>query len=128
MEHNIKPGLTNKAEKRVKQHETAAAYGSGLVEVYATPAMIAFMEKTALQVVADYLPEGYNTVGTRVDVRHLKATPVGMQVNCEAILKEVDGNKLTFEIEAYDEQGKIGTGIHQRFIIDEKKFMKNIGI
>lgn len=124
MEHNIKPGLNNKLQKRVEQHETAAAYGSGLVEVYATPAMIAFMEKTALQAVADYLPEGYNTVGTHVDVKHLKATPIGMKVICEAILKKVDGNKLTFEIEAWDEEGIIGFGIHKRFIIDEKRFMK----
>lgn len=88
--------------------------------------MIALMESTALQTVAEYLPEGYNTVGTHVNIKHLKATPVGMKVYCEAELLEVDGNKLKFQVEAFDEEGKIGTGEHKRFIIDEQRFMKQI--
>ncbi len=127
MEFKLSEGLSNTIEKTVEKHETAAAYGSGLVEVFATPAMIAFMEKAALETVADELPEGFSTVGTHVDIRHLKATPVGMKVKCEAKLVKVDGNKLSFELEAFDEEDKIGTGTHKRFVIDQARFMKQFG-
>lgn len=127
MDINLEAGLTNRIEKIVEKHETAAAYGSGLVEVYATPAMIAFMENAALKTVADHLPKGVNTVGTHVNIKHLKATPVGMKVYCEATLTEIEGNKLTFSVEAFDEEGKIGSGTHKRFIIDEDRFMKQFG-
>ena len=126
MFENIKTGLINKDEKVVKIEDTASAYGSGLVEVLATPAMIAFMEHTAMYAVKDLLPDGFSTVGTHVNVSHIKATPVGMKVFSEAKLIEVDGKKLIFEVMAKDEEGNIGSGTHTRFIIDEKKFMAKL--
>ncbi len=123
---NIKIGMSFEIRQTVEPKDTAKAYGSGLVEVFATPAMIALMEKTALNVVHQSLAKGQNTVGTEVNVKHVKATPVGMQVHCKATLIAKDGAKLTFEVEAKDEQGLIGKGTHKRYIIDEATFMKNI--
>ncbi len=123
MNNNIKIGLTNKAEKRVKQEDSATVHGSGSVEVFATPAMIAFMERTAMLCVSDFLPQGFTTVGTHVDITHSKATPIGMMIYCEVKVIEFDGRKLVFKIIANDDEGKIGSGTHTRFIIDEKKFM-----
>lgn len=126
MELQIPQNIEFELEKTVTTDETAAKYGSGLVEVYATPAMIAFMEKTCLESVLAHLPEGYNTVGINVNINHLKATPVGMKVTCKSILTEVDGRKLTFKLEAFDEEGKIGEGTHSRFVINTEKFMKKL--
>lgn len=126
MEHTVKEGLTYTAIQKVMEKDTAAAYGSGLVEVFATPAMIALMENAALKAVLPDLPKGYNTVGFAVNIKHLKPTPVGMEVKCDATVTKVEGKKLTFQLEAYDEEGKIGEGIHVRYIIDSKKFMDNL--
>jgi fluoroacetyl-CoA thioesterase len=126
VEFSIKPGLLYSAEKTVQTEDTAAHYGSGLVAVFATPAMIALMENTAMHVVLPYLPEGYNTVGTEINVKHIKATPVGIRVTCEARLLEVDGKKLVFSLVANDEEGKIGEGTHTRYIINTAEFMKRI--
>ncbi len=119
-------GLEFDLEIIVTPKDTAKAYGSGMVEVFATPAMVALMEKTALQLVAPLLEEGKNTVGTEISVKHIKATPLGKRVQSYAKLVEINGPKLKFEVEAYDEDGLIGTGIHKRYIIDEKVFMASL--
>lgn len=123
----LETGLELEIEIVVTPKDTAKAYGSGLVEVFATPAMVALMEKTALQLVAPHLEEGKNTVGTEISVKHFKATPLGKRVQSFAKLVEINGPKLKFEVEAYDEDGLIGKGIHKRYIIDEKAFMENLG-
>lgn len=121
---DLKIGLENELEIIVTPKDTAKAYGSGMVEVFATPAMIALMEKTALQLSSPYLPKGQNTVGTEICVKHLKATTLGQRVQSYAKLIEIDGKKLIFQVEAYDEKGLIGAGTHKRYIIEEREFMK----
>ena len=122
----MKVGIEKEWEIIVTPKDTAKAYGSGELEVFATPAMIALMEKTALDLVAPFIDEGKNTVGTLINVKHLKATPLGAVVQCYAQLTEVEGPKLTFIVEAYDKQGLIGSGIHKRYVIDTETFMNNL--
>jgi fluoroacetyl-CoA thioesterase len=124
MNGSIVPGLSLKQTKKVMREDTAANYGSGFMEVFATPAMVAFMEHTSLLVVQPFLKPGFGTVGTTVNISHLKATPVGMNIECTAVLKQVEGNSLTFDVVVSDEEGKIGEGTHSRYIIDEDRFMK----
>lgn len=122
----LKKGIKKKLQLTVGPTDTARHYGSGLVEVFASPAMIALMEKAALEAVAPYLEEGQNTVGNEVNVKHVKPTPVGDVVTCEATLEEVDGKRLVFHVEASDSGGLIGKGTHTRFIIDTGRFMSGL--
>lgn len=115
-------GIRGKQSVVVDVTNTAKAMGSGTLDVFATPAMIALMEKTAWESVAWELDDGFATVGTRMEVTHDAPTPTGMRVTCETELVGIDGRKLSFEVRAYDEKGEIGKGIHERFIIDEAKF------
>jgi fluoroacetyl-CoA thioesterase len=124
MDFNIKIGMQAELELVVEQQHTAAAFGSGGVKVLATPMMIGLMEKASLMAVDEHLGEGFATVGTVVDIQHLAATPVGMKVKAVAILTNIEGKKLTFDIEAYDEKEKIGAGTHERYIIQLAKFLK----
>lgn len=126
MDIEIKVGVKGLKEQEVTLNDTADKYGSGLVPVFATPAMIALMEQTALESVNTFLPDGYGTVGTLVNIQHVKATPIGMTVRCVSELVKVDGRRLNFKVMAYDEDGEIGFGEHQRFIVDLKKFMDKI--
>ena len=126
MGFELKEGIIGTMEIIVSKDLTATKYGSGLIEVFATPAMISIMESTAHSSVQKYLPEGFITLGIEVNIKHIKATPVGMKVKCESKLVNVDGRKLTFEVNAYDEKGLIGTGTHIRFIVETKKFMNKL--
>jgi len=119
----LKPGITGKAVVAVSDSNTAVAYGSGAVPVFATPAMIGLMEKAALSSVDPLLDSGMTTVGVRVDVRHLAATPVGMVVEAVSELVEIDGKKLKFRVEARDRVELVGSGTHERYIITEQNFM-----
>lgn len=115
-------GLQGHQELTVTEELTAKAMGSGELLVFATPAMLALMEKTAYQSVAAELEEGSGSVGTMVHLTHSAASPLGMKVICDSKLVAVDGRKLTFEIEARDEAGMIGQATHERFIIFNEKF------
>ena len=121
----LKPGLVAEKHDTVTDDKTAASFGSGGIAVYATPAMIALMEGAAFSA-AEVLPQGWSTVGTELNVRHLSATPVGMKVYARAELLSVDGRTLSFKVEAFDEAGKIGEGSHGRFIIEVEKFLAKV--
>lgn len=116
-------GIKGRQEMTVEERMSAKAIKSGELEVFATPAMIAFVENTALESVKEYLEEGTGTVGTKVNVSHIAATPVGMKVTCETELVEIDRRRLKFSVVVYDEKEKIAEGEHERFIIDCAKFM-----
>lgn len=124
MTFDLKIGMKAKVEIIVEMKDTAVAFGSGGVKVLATPMMIGLMENAALKAVDSYLPEGYATVGTDLDVKHYTATPMGMKAYAQAELVKVEGKKLLFKIVAYDEKDKIGEGLHGRYIIELAKFME----
>jgi fluoroacetyl-CoA thioesterase len=126
MKTELRPGITHSAGKTVQKEDSAEALGSGLVPVFATPALVALMENVCMQAVLPFLPEGYHTVGTEICIRHMKATPVGMLVECSARLEEASGKKLRFSVTAKDEQGLIGEGTHTRYIIHKEDFIRKV--
>ena len=119
----IKTGIKNTKQITVEEKDTALSYGSGTLRVFATPAMTALMENTAMNAAAPYLEEGEATVGTEINIRHLSATPVGGTVTCEAELTEADGRRLVFSVKAFDNAGLIGEGTHESFVIKTEKFL-----
>lgn len=123
METNELIGLTHSEEIVVEHKDTAAVYGSGALEVFATPAMIALMEMTSLRCVADKIGEGNTTVGIAVNIKHLKASPVGHTIRCDAKVIEVDRKRLVFEVKCFDGEGLVGEGTHERFVVNSVKFM-----
>lgn len=118
----LEAGIKGTKEIMVTNENTAKTMGSGTLDVFATPAMIALMENTAYESVAAELEEGSGTVGTALNVKHVAATPVGMKVTCETELIKVGGRALTFSVKAFDEKGLIGEGEHERFIVFNEKF------
>jgi predicted thioesterase len=120
----LKPGLAGEKTETVTEDNTAASWGSGGLPVYATPAMIALMEGAAVNAVDKLLPRGWSTVGTGLEVKHLSATPAGLEVRAAAELLEVDGRRLRFRVEAFDSAGVVGAGTHDRFIIEDERFLK----
>jgi predicted thioesterase len=124
MKSPLEPGLTAEHELTVDEALLADRIGSGTVSVYATPMMIAGMERAAVAAVADALAAGQTTVGTAVNIKHTAATPSGMRVRCAARLTAVtpNGKGLTFQVEAHDEAGKIGEGVHERVVVNRDSF------
>lgn len=117
-------GIKFSIERKVSNDMTARNMGSGTLDVFATPAMIALIEETAWRSVAPELENGMATVGTNLNIAHVAPTPVGMTVRCETELAEIDGRRLVFNVKVSDESGEIGKGTHERFIINEEKFQK----
>lgn len=122
----LEKGLTNEIKLTVTDDKTAAALGSGLLEVFATPAMIAAMENACAECVQPHLDMGQTTVGTLVNIRHTRASGKGAEITVRSRLEEIDRRRLVFSVSAYDEKGLIGDGQHERFIIDTEKFLAKL--
>ncbi len=122
----MKMGDQKKIVKSVTEKESARAYGSGSIDVLATPAMIAFMEEASLALVDPTLEVGKATVGTGINIKHVAPTPIGDEVTITTVLDEIDGKRLVFSVAAYDSQNKIGEGKHERVIINKSKFMSKL--
>jgi len=122
----LQPGLRGEAGLVVSGEHTAPRVGSGAVSVLATPVMINLMEAAALAAVERFLPRGYQSLGTVLNVRHIAATPVGMRVTASATLEKVDGRTLAFRVEAHDERELIGDGTHERVVVNVAKFDQRV--
>ena len=122
----LNPGLTGRAEIVVGTRDTAPRVGSGQIPVMATPVMITLMEEAALAAVERHLPPGMQSLGTRLEVSHIAATPIGMTVVAEAELIRIDGRSLTFKVSARDEQDLIGEGTHERVVVTVARFEERI--
>lgn len=121
-------GIRGTQSVEVVDSNLACTMGSGDLPVFATPAMIALIEKTASESVIPYLEMGMSTVGTHLDIAHSSATPIGMTVVCETELVEIDRRRLVFKVRVYDKAGDVGSGTHERFIVDARKFMDKAGL
>ena len=127
MAESLVPGVcSGEAERVVTEEWTAPSMGSGTVPVLATPALVALMEQAAVRALEGRLPPGQTSVGVRIDVRHLAATPPGGRVRARATLVAAEGRRLTFHIEAWDDAEKIGEAVHERVVIDTERFMERV--
>lgn len=122
----IKVGLKYESQTVVSTTNTANTLGSGDMEVFATPAMIALMENAAMMAVAPHLDEGASTVGIEMATSHIKASPIGATITASAELISAEGRKLSFKVKAWDEQGVIGEGNHTRFVVDRERFLSKV--
>jgi predicted thioesterase len=122
----IAPGLVGEVELVVQPADTADALGNRGVHVLATPRLVALLEQAAIRAVAAHLPAGTGTVGTRIDVRHLAATPVGMRARVRAVLREVDGRRLVFDVEGRDDAERVVEGTHERVQVDQARFLARV--
>ena len=120
---SVTVGMKGRAEAAVNEQNTAVSAGSGTLPVFATPWMCALMEKAAWTAVAPALAEGESTVGTKLNISHLSATPVGLKVWAESEVTAVEGKRIEFKVAAYDEKGLIGEGTHERFIVTDQRFL-----
>ncbi len=122
----IQPGLTREDTYTVEEEHSAKHVGSGASRVLATPWMILFMERTCHRCLAERLPAGYSSVGTAVDIRHLAPCRIGSTVQVRGEVLQIEGSKVLFSVEAHQGETLIGSGKHERFIIDEQRFLKRI--
>jgi len=120
----ITVGMKGEVGTLVEREDTAKEVGSGSLLVYATPCMVALMEGAACEAIEEALDETKTTVGTELNIRHLSATPVGLEVRAEAVVTAVEGKVITFEVSAFDESGEIGRGTHKRVIVPTQKCLE----
>lgn len=123
----LEKGLSARSAATVVPGNTAAAMGSGDLPVFATPSMVALMENAAMTAAAAALPAGSTTVGAEMNVTHIKPSGLGAEITATAVLAEVEGRKLTFNVGARDAGGMIGEGVHIRYVVDREKFMAKLG-
>lgn len=123
---NLSLGIIGQATTIVNEQNTALAMKSGTLPVFATPAMVALMEEASCEAIANYLEEGEGTVGIKMNVDHIAPTGLNDTVRATATLTQIEGRKLIFSVEAIDNQKIIGKGIHERFIINNEKFMQKL--
>lgn len=123
---HLSPGLSKEMTFTIENKHTAPHVGSGTVKVFATPWMIAFMEITARTMIDEHLPEGFSTVGTLVNVRHLALARLGDVVRAKVEITAVDGNKVTLAVEVWGGETLIGKGEHGRYVIDVERFLKKV--
>ena len=121
---DIKVGMTAQVETIVEKEDTAQLVGSGDLLVYATPCMVALMEGAACEAIAEGLAEGETSVGTELNIQHISATPVGLEVYAKAEVTAVEGKVITFQVEAFDEAGAIGKGTHKRVVVNSQRFLE----
>ncbi|MCU0514655.1 MAG: thioesterase family protein [Anaerolineae bacterium] len=126
MAQELKPGLSGESYTVITEFMTARAQGSGTLDVYATPAMVALMEAAACNAIEATLDEGMTTVGIEIRVQHLAASPVGEEVRALAEVTAVDGRRIVFDVRAWDERELIGEGVHVRYLIDTERFMNRV--
>ena len=119
----LQVGKTYTLTEKVTPENVAAAMASGTLPVYATPAMILLIERTCMELAQPHLDAGCSTVGTKLNIEHLSATPISMTVRAECTLREIDRRRLVFSCEVYDDAGLIGKGTHERFIVANEKFL-----
>lgn len=117
-------GMKGEATTMAEREDTAMEVGSGSLLVYATPCMVALMEGAACEAIQEALSDSQTTVGTELNIQHVSATPVGLEVRAEAEVIAVDGKVITFEVKAFDEVGEIGKGTHKRVIVNTQKFLE----
>ena len=120
----ITVGMKAEVSSLVEREDTASEVGSGSLLVYATPCMVALMEGAACEAIEEALSDSQTTVGIELNIQHLSATPVGLEVRAEAEVTAVEGKIITFAVTAYDEAGEIGKGTHKRAIVNSQKFLE----
>jgi predicted thioesterase len=120
------PGLIGKSEMVVKEEDLVSRLGSIDVDVLSTPRLIQLLEEAAIDAIQKYIPSDQLSLGTRVKIKHLSPTPLGMKVTAHAILKEVDKNRLFFLVDAYDEMEKVAKGEHERLLVPKERFLQKV--
>lgn len=126
MLEDIKPGMVGEADETVSTAKTASYFASGLVAAYGTPALVALMENASVEAIQQYLGPGQTSVGTEVNIKHLAATPVGMHVHARSTVTAVDGRRISFQVEAWDDREKVGEGTHTRVVVDQARFNERL--